>query len=418
MSVPPARPAHDVFHAVRALVVVLVALVCQVPGTAQVRITIKGSNTMLALNRELADRYHREHPDTRFVVEGLGSESGIHALLRGETDVAAVSRPLHTGELAEFERVLGGPPREIVIGRDGVGVYVHESNPVSSLTLDQLAAILAGDVRNWKDLGGPDRSIEIVNRNEKSGTRGYLQERVLGGRPYAREAHDVASAAVATATVAREPGAIGYAGIAFSRGAKIIRISTDDDDPGIWPSHENVANGSYPLSRSLHFYVHPESDFPEVQAFLEWVVSPKGQAVVSLFGYFPDSIDDTAVADAVASQPHHEPGPRRGVIELTPQNMRDYDLPLVVAFASTDVPERKSVIVSFGAAEHALEALRRMTLRIGEHTEIPIQLDDEASFHFEIGKEHLANAKLVLTERGAPTDAAIFEVPLARFARR
>ena len=98
--------------------------------------------------------------------------------------------------------------------------------------------------------------------------------------------------------------------------------------------------------------------------------------------------------------------------------MRDYDLPLVVAFASTDVPERKSVIVSFGAAEHALEALRRMTLRIGEHTEIPIQLDDEASFHFEIGKEHLANAKLVLTERGAPTDAAIFEVPLARFARR
>lgn len=251
------------------------------------KVKIKGSDTMLVLNSEWAARYERDHEEIDFEISGGGSGIGIEELLAGRADLAAASRRLHDDEIARFKKVYGSLPLEIPVAMDGIAFYVHNSNHVAHLSIEELRGILSGRIRNWSKVGGPDRPVIVFDRDLESGTREMVTELVLGGTEITAAARRVATTGTLVEAVSRTPGAIGYGGIAYARGAYVVKIVDPEGKKAIFPSVQTVSEGSYPLARRLYFYVNPRSWTPAVQRFVRWVLSEEAQEITLFVGYFP-----------------------------------------------------------------------------------------------------------------------------------
>src|SRR5690606_9592145 len=139
-------------------------------------------------------------------------------------------------------------------------VYVHESNPIKQLSLEQLQSIFTGKVRNWKEVGGTDQPITIYSRENSSGTYEFFKEEVLKGRDFAASAQAMPGTAALLQAVARDPKAIGYGGAAYGQGAKHILVSKESGGKGVEPTEENILNQEYPIWRYLFIYVNPALD--------------------------------------------------------------------------------------------------------------------------------------------------------------
>ncbi|MEO5768628.1 MAG: substrate-binding domain-containing protein, partial [Polyangia bacterium] len=124
-------------------------------------VTIKGSDTMVILGQRWAEEYMKKNPGTTIQVTGGGSGTGISALINGTTDICQASRTMSQAEKEKLRERYNTTGTETVVARDGLSVYVSESNPLGELTLDQLKQIYTGKVTNWKDLGGPDAKIIV-----------------------------------------------------------------------------------------------------------------------------------------------------------------------------------------------------------------------------------------------------------------
>ncbi len=258
---------------------------CSGAGRAK-PITIKGSDTMVLLGQRWAEHYMESHPGTIIQVTGGGSGTGIAALINGTTDICQSSRPIKEAEQKQIQERFGNPAYETIVARDGLAAYVHESNPVSELTIAQLRAIYTGAVTNWKDVGGPDQPITPYGRENSSGTYEYFKEHVLEKADFAAATQTLPGTAAVVNAVAQDPRGIGYGGAAYAKGVKQVAVRTDDGSPAVLPSAENVVTGAYPISRDLYFYLRkaPEG---ATQEFLDFVLSDAGQAVVTDVGYFP-----------------------------------------------------------------------------------------------------------------------------------
>jgi phosphate transport system substrate-binding protein len=163
---------------------------------------------------------------------------------------------------------------EIPVARDGLSVYVNASNPLGEITMDQLKLIFTGKVTNWKELGGPDAKIVVYSRENSSGTYVFFKEHVLKNADYTVRAQSMPGTAAVVNAVAKEKFGIGYG------------VKKDSDSAAIPPDEAHVKDGSYPLSRPLFFYLRnkPTGD---VGAFVDWVLSASGQAIVTKVGYYP-----------------------------------------------------------------------------------------------------------------------------------
>jgi hypothetical protein len=140
-------------------------------GSAQKDLTLAGSTSIQPFADKWAEVFMEAHPDFGVNVQGGGSSAGIMACKSGACQIGMSSRELKADEKDLFE---------IVIARDGLAIVVHPSNPVRGVRLAEVKQIFSGDLKNWKFLGGPDRSITVVTREEGSGTRGAFQELVMG----------------------------------------------------------------------------------------------------------------------------------------------------------------------------------------------------------------------------------------------
>jgi len=158
-----------------------------VPALGHAAVTVKGSDTMVILAQRWAEVYMNKNAGKRVQVTGGGSGIGIAALINGTTDVANASRPMKDAEKAKVRDRFNVLPTEIAVARDGLAVYVPESNPIEQLTLAQLKAIYMGDVTNWKVVGGPDAPIVLYSRENSSGTYVFFKDNVLGGGDFAAE---------------------------------------------------------------------------------------------------------------------------------------------------------------------------------------------------------------------------------------
>jgi phosphate transport system substrate-binding protein len=169
---------------------------------------------------------------------------------------------------------------------DGLAVYLHSSNPVKELTLDQVKQIYTGKITNWKDVGGKDAKIILYSRENNSGTYVYFKEHVLENADFHPAAQTLPGTAAVTNAVAKDPKAIGYGGIAYAKGIRHAQIKKDANSPAVEPSMENVLTGKYPISRNLYWYTAGEPS-GEIEKLVDWALSPEGQKLVESVGYYP-----------------------------------------------------------------------------------------------------------------------------------
>jgi phosphate transport system substrate-binding protein len=249
-------------------------------------ITVKGSDTLVILAQKWAEVYMQKHPEVKIQVTGGGSGIGFAALQNKTTDIADASRPIKTAEIQNCIKAFGKKPTEYKVAVDGLSVYVSEGNPLTELSVDQLGKIFTGKAKNWKDVGGPDAPITVYSRENSSGTYEFFKEHVLKGQDFASSAQTMPGTAALVQAVAKDKNGVGYGGVGYAQGVKVLKIKKADDSPAIEPTEENVVSGKYPLWRYLYNYLDPAKDKGEIAAYLNWIRSADGQQVVKGY-YYP-----------------------------------------------------------------------------------------------------------------------------------
>lgn len=253
-----------------------------------------GSDTMVNVAQAWAEEYTKVAPDVSVEVSGGGSGTGIAALINGTVDIANCSRKVEPKETEAAKKNTGKDPVEFMVGYDAMAIYVHKSNPLEEVTLEQLAEIYGekGSVDKWSQMGVkmPPEADEIVriSRQSNSGTYVYFREVVLGkGRDMKLGSRDMHGSKDVVELVAKTPGAIGYSGMGYATAdVKKLKVAKKKGEPAFDASVENTLNHSYPISRPLFMYTlgAPEG---KVKAYMDWVHSEGGQKIVAESGYVP-----------------------------------------------------------------------------------------------------------------------------------
>jgi len=264
----------------------LAACVGVAPAYAARGITVKGSDTMVILGQRWAESYMNSHPGSVIQVTGGGSGTGIAALINGTTDICQASRPMKDDEKRKLRDRYQTMGTEIPVAKDGLSIYVHEANPVQSLSLAQLKQVYTGQVTNWKALGGGDAPIILYGRENNSGTYVYFKDNVLLGADYSARVQTLPGTAAVVNAVGRDPNGIGYGGAAYGKGVRECAVKKDAGSPAIMPNAATVQDGSYPITRLLYFYTRTKPAGP-VEQFVDWVLSAEGQKLATQVGYFP-----------------------------------------------------------------------------------------------------------------------------------
>jgi phosphate transport system substrate-binding protein len=226
------------------------------------------------------------NPGAIIQVTGGGSGTGIAALINGTTDICQSSRPMKEDEKRKLRDRFQTMGTEIPVAKDGLSVYLHESNSVRELTIEQVRGIYTGETTNWRQVGGSDALITLYGRENSSGTYVYFKDHVLLGRDYAARVQTLPGTAAVVNAVARDPNGIGFGGAAYAKGVRDCAIRQQAGSPAVMPTPQTVQDGSYPITRYLYFYTRlkPGGD---VKKFVDWVLSADGQSVVAKVGYFP-----------------------------------------------------------------------------------------------------------------------------------
>lgn len=263
----------------------LLLLFLGLPARAAEALTVKGSDTLVILVQRWAEEYMKTHPEVRVQVTGGGSGTGFAALLNGTTEIAMASRSIKEAEQVKLEQLEGSRAAETVVAKDGVTFYVHESNPVDTLSMKELRAIYQGDLVRWEKLGGKKAPIAIYSRESSSGTYVFVKENLLDDEVFAAEAQTLPGTAAVVNAVAQEPHGIGFGGAAYAAGVKNVSVELPDGTV-VEPTLESIQSGAYPLARDLYFYTRGKPS-RTAQGFIDFALSPEGQKLVEKLGYFP-----------------------------------------------------------------------------------------------------------------------------------
>jgi phosphate transport system substrate-binding protein len=286
-------------HSSAALILTLLAAGPPAAGTpAAPTFTVKGSDTIGGeLGPALARAFEAASPGLTVRWEGLGSATAFPALLDGTAALGASSRSVNAEELARA-REAGVELREFVLGYDGIAVIVHPSNPVASLSIDQLSALFAGNVRSWRELGGPDLRPAPYGRPAYSGTHAFFKDKVLrrglhgGTEEFAAETRVVEHSEALLAAVARDPSAIGYVGMGWVRpGVAVLAVAARPDAAPVRPALETVRSGAYPLYRPLLLYTRGEPR-GDLRRFLQFILGGEGRKLVSAHDFIPADVPE------------------------------------------------------------------------------------------------------------------------------
>lgn len=239
-------------------------------------VTIAGSTSVQPIAEELAHFYMQDvNSEARIEVAGGGSGAGVTAAQSGTADIGMASRAIRDDET-------GIEP--IVIAIDGIAVISHVDNEVNDITFEQVTDIFNGTITNWSEVGGADVDIVVVIREEGSGTRDAFDEIVLGDSEFLPEAIIQNSTGAVREAVSQDPYAIGFVSV----GGLNDSVSALNID-GVEATEDNIKNGSYTISRPFNFLVgEADGSVSELsQAFIDYVLSDAGQAIVVDNGFVP-----------------------------------------------------------------------------------------------------------------------------------
>lgn len=244
-------------------------------------IVIKGSTTVLPIAQKTAEAYMKQTPDVKISISGGGSGNGIKALIDGSTDIASSSRFMKSKEvkLAMGRNVY---PVPFAVAYDCIIPVVHPTNTLSNISMGQLKDIYMGNVRNWSEIGGPDRPIVVISRDTSSGTYEVWAKKIMKKERVFPGALLQASNGAIVQAVAKNKNAIGYIGIGYlHENIKPLTIN------GVKGTRETTLNGTFPVSRPLYMFTQgwPKG---EVLNFINFVLHPeKGQKYIDEAGFVP-----------------------------------------------------------------------------------------------------------------------------------
>ena len=265
--------------------VVMIAVIGFAFMPAPKKITVKGSDTMVILAQKWAEVYMKSHPEAVVQVTGGGSGTGISALINGATDICNSSRPMKQTEMDKLKDRYASLGVEIPCAKDGITIFLNESNPVKELSLKQLSNIFSGKTRNWKEVGGPDEDIKLYGRENSSGTYVFFKDNVVK-TDYAASCQTLPGTAAVVNAVSKDKFGIGYGGAAYAAGVKHCAVKKEDKSTAYLANAETIKSGQYPITRYLYMYLcnRPKG---EVKLYIDWILSAEGQKLVTEIGYFP-----------------------------------------------------------------------------------------------------------------------------------
>ncbi|MBT8404704.1 MAG: phosphate ABC transporter substrate-binding protein [Gemmatimonadetes bacterium] len=251
----------------------------------------RGSDTLVNVAQAWAERYGQINPNVAVAVSGGGSGTGISAMINGTIDIANASRAMRDSEI-EAARAGGNDPIEHIVGFDALAIFLHPDNPISSISIAQLADIYGenGMAEVWSDLGvsvpgcGSDEIVR-VSRQNNSGTYAYFQEAVLGESEFKLGSRDMNGSSEVVELVENTPCAIGYSGLAYAS-EHVKMPCVGPEDACVAPSVPAAIDGSYPIARPLFMYT---AGAPEgvVGEYMNWILSDEGQCIIQDMGYAP-----------------------------------------------------------------------------------------------------------------------------------
>ena len=228
-------------------------------------LTVAGSTSVQPFAEKWAEEYSKKHPGAQINVQGGGSTAGVKAAQTGAAQIGTVSRDLKPDESGLTA---------VTVARDGIAVIVNPASKLADLTADQVKGVFGGTIKSWKELGGEDKPITVITREEGSGTRGAFEELVMKKDKIATTALVQDSTGAVREMVHGDANAIGYISLGqVNDQIKALKLA------GVEATEANVVAGKYPLVRPFQF-VFKTAPAGAVKDFLDFVLSADGQAMV------------------------------------------------------------------------------------------------------------------------------------------
>ena len=238
-------------------------------------VNTNGSTSMEDVMGSLKEAFEAENPDVTIQYTGTGSGAGITGAQEGTCDIGLASRDLKEDETGVHQ---------ITVAKDGIAIIVNPENPVSDLTIEQIAALATGETANWADVGGNDAEVVFMGREAGSGTRDGF-ESITGTEDACKYQNEYTSTGEVVAGVAANPNAIGYASLSAVEGDTTVKVLTVG---GVAPSEATVLDGTYEIQRNFNFIISDSKELsPAAQAFVDWATSTAASDLIAGAGAVP-----------------------------------------------------------------------------------------------------------------------------------
>ncbi|BFK86460.1 substrate-binding domain-containing protein [Pseudoflavonifractor sp. DSM 107456] len=232
-----------------------------------------GSTSMESVMGALGEAFMELNPDVTVGYSGTGSSAGITAALDGTADIGLASRDLKDSETGV---------EAITVAKDGIAIIVNPQNPVSDLSIEQIAQLFTGEITNWSEVGGNDGTVVPIGREAGSGTRDGF-ESITGTEDACKYTNELTSTGEVIANVASNPNAIGYASLsAVDDTIKAITVG------GVAATEETVLDGTYAIQRNFNFIINSDKELSEAaQAFVDFATSADASDLITGAGAVP-----------------------------------------------------------------------------------------------------------------------------------
>lgn len=243
-------------------------------------VTAVGSSALQPLAEKAAQMFMDKNKDANIQVQGGGSGTGLKQVSEGGADIG--NSDVYAAEKLPEDKAKALVDHKVCVV--GFATVVNPKIKVDNLTKQQLIDIFSGKITNWKDVGGDDMKVVIINRPSSSGTRATFKKYALDG---AEEAEGKALTEDQSGTVkkavAETDGAISYLALSYiDKSVKTLKYE------GVEATVENITSGKYPIWSYEHMYTKGKPT-GAVKAFIDYMTSSDFTSSISEMGYIPNS---------------------------------------------------------------------------------------------------------------------------------